>query len=893
VSYHEDIAILETLDRPVEPRADFAAELWLLLEAELKPAETPVEPRVGWFRRRSTRVRVALVLAVLVILGVGAALAAQLAHEWENAGHGGLQVRPGVSAGTTLNALGGSEPTWARFALGPQGHDVYEIGYSPNDIAGAAWRTSRAAALRVYHGVDTPHPTVSRTTLALPDELGNGWISVAPTGQVFLGLAHSVVTVDSHGRVTTVVSVKKLGIPNHLVSWELGTGIAVAAVSTHDLIVRVGVGGWHNRDYGDFRFYEVTDPNRDGNWSDVAVRRLVLPRSVPVSVPGPRPNPWESVQLLAESSAPGGASSTAVIVTMLSLGGEFRVYQLDDRNGDGDVTDPGETQLLLDQQPSSAVASWGPTVAVRKASTAGGRPELVAGALTRQGRISLISPTGRIQDIARSIPINDFIEGMLAGPNGRIYPLIRSLAHGENWKIYRFTDNTDSIGATSNISVHGPTWSAPHDMHGPLLALATSHGTEIAAASGGGRKPFLSRRALSPCLSTDGHTIYYQANLEAKNEWYLYAAHENQSAHKVTEQPVNPICPAPKAGMLLAGGNADLSQTLIWHATRTGRERTIVRNVLRFTVSADGTHLAYIGGLDFSDGWPPRGRERLILDNLVTGKRFVVASAPPDSSFGVPDRTGYDAPPGQDIGLRWSPDGRHIAYLTGPNIYRRALWPAKIHDSDFTTPPQRYTLWVRSATTGNVALRRTIVGGPPSVSWSPNGTHLLVCTNTSTLVRGCPDQLLESPDYNSPATQSVVPHSPTRLLVINLATGDAITVAHSPINYAEWNPAGETIAFATRTALYEVGMDGHPQLVVRAPGGNWAGTPLSSGFAFAVWHGYSRDGHYIAVSRGSDLDVIDMSKGTIRWVAKGQPVFDAAWWQPGMNLEGSWRPLWG
>jgi hypothetical protein len=888
VSHHDDLFLLETLDRPVEPRADFAGDLWLLLESELGMADAAPARHVGWFGRRSIRVRVALVLAALVILGVGAALATRLVGDWADVGHGGLQVRRGVIPEATLDTPNGPEFVWARFALGPQGHDLYATGWSPADI-GRSWNTTRSAKLVVYHGVDTAHPTVSQTTLTLPDALGKGWVSVAPTGEVFLGLSRSVVQVDPDGRLQTVVPVGEIRSRGAM---TVMSGLDVAAVSAHELILRVDVSGWHGRDYGDFRFYEVTDPNRDGQWGDAAIRRLVLPRSVPVSAPGADPNPWASLQLFAESSAPGGASSTAVIATMLSQGGEFRAYRLDDRNGDGDVTDRGETQLLLDRHPSSAVAFWAPPIALYKASTDGGRPELVAGGLTRAGRISIVSPAGRITDVARSFPTGDELQGMLAGLNGRIYSLVQSTGLQGRLRIFRFTVNpTHADSSTSGVQ--GPSWTMPRGLQGPVLALTTSDGTLLARASGGAPRPFLNRRMLSPCLSTDGRTIYYAANLEAKNEWFLYAARENGPARKVTEEQVTPVCPAPAGGLLLEEGNGELSQTLVWRTMRTGHRRTIARDVLRFSVSTDGRQLAYVGGLDFTDGWPPRGRERLILMGLPTGQRHVVASAPAGRSFGVPDRTGYDAPPGQDVGVRWSPDGRSIAYVTGPSIYRRALWPAKVHDSDFTTPPQRYTLWVRSATTGKITLRRTIVGGPPSVSWSPSGSQLLVCTNTFTLFRGCPDQLLEAPDYNSSATGSVVPHSATRLLVIDTATGASSNVAQSDISYAQWNPSGDNLAYATRGALYTVDADGRRQLVVRAPGGNWASSPSGTRFAFAVWDGYSPDGRYIAVRRGYELAVIDTADGTIRQPAGNRPVSDAAWWKPGMYLEGSWRPAWG
>src|SRR5262249_46503057 len=153
---------------------------------------------------------------------------------------------------------------------------------------------------------------------------------------------------------------------------------------------------------------------------------------------------------------------------------------------------------------------------------------------------------------------------------------------------------------------------------------------------------------------------------------------------------------------VLVANPGGIGQTLIWHDLRSGRQRVLTRNVLRFVLSPDGRRLVYVGGMDFSDGWPPHGHERLGEVDLPTGKRSQSAVAPAGASFGVPNRTDSFYGSNKDAVVRWSPDGRNIAYLTGSNIYHRALWPAKVHDSDFQAPPQHYTLWVREPTTGEL-----------------------------------------------------------------------------------------------------------------------------------------------------------------------------------------------
>ena len=158
-------------------------------------------------------------------------------------------------------------------------------------------------------------------------------------------------------------------------------------------------------------FYEVQDPNGDGDWSD----RTVVPLALPSFVAEQRRSDCCSfMQLIAEPSVGGEDRPDSLLLTV-NTDGEQRIYRVSDLNGDGDVMDFGEFELLFsgrERAPDAVV----PRVVIQDGEVV--LRELVVSGLTTHTRVSRLSETGKVIDIARAF---SSISEVLADSKGNIY----------------------------------------------------------------------------------------------------------------------------------------------------------------------------------------------------------------------------------------------------------------------------------------------------------------------------------------------------------------------------------------------------------------------------------------------------------------------------------------
>ncbi len=164
--------------------------------------------------------------------------------------------------------------------------------------------------------------------------------------------------------------------------------------------------------------YEIEDPNGDGDWSD----RTVVPLSLPDFVAEEqRPDCCPFSGLVAEPTL-GGEDRSGSFLLLMSTPfpeREHRIYRVSDRNSDGDALDGGEFDLLFSGVPASRDVDAlvvAPRIVVREGKVV--LRELVISAFTTQTRVSRITETGEVIDIARAF---DFILDVVADAEGNIY----------------------------------------------------------------------------------------------------------------------------------------------------------------------------------------------------------------------------------------------------------------------------------------------------------------------------------------------------------------------------------------------------------------------------------------------------------------------------------------
>ncbi len=829
--------------------------------------------------RTAPRFRLALILIALLLLLAGIATATYLGVRTWGGGPSTSQARSGYRLSVIFDLPPEKKAFYSGVTLGAGGHDLYAIhhrfGTEPH-----------ATELVRIRGIDTSTPGRPQRVLDFQDlaerrlwdpglDVRTAVIDDWPAP----GEPRSLPVVDSRGDIFLVAAARKPGVerpegvslivlrPNGgrqkvLTLGELersgvlrtgGNPVSlVAAVTAQDrlwIIATVVDPSYRNPSL--HALLEVVDPNADGNWSDRVVRRVALPRTVPES--GPHRN-WEFPQLAAEPPRPGDDRSDSVLA--LAWSDEFRIYRIADRNGDGDALDPSEVRLVLDGV--GAPKGW-PAIAPRLVRVNGHvRRELIAVALERWGRVSLISSPTHVTDVVRSLPLG--VGGgwtPLAGPGRNIY-LVRS--EGNRLAAYRLTP-TGAAQASQAAPVEpraSQTQFPPAAEHAQLLVTRNRRGDSSSfwmRADGAIVRRLAPKTSWQLCQSADGRELLYTSHAEAPGEEFLYVAQADGSGRKVTEHPVDAACPFSARWLLFTRQSTfAVHGTLVRHDLETGGEVEIAHDVDALSVSPDGTRVVFAGGLDYSRGWQaPTGHRTIELVDLRTLRHRRLAGPP--LTLAQWPRFG---------GLAWSPDGDRIAYMTRPARYGRHAGPPA------QWPPRQTDLWVQSVGTGDRTSVLHVVGSPPSFSWSPDGKQLLVCTEERGTRTGCSGT--HRPQGND-----------ARLLIVDLTDGSSRVAARGPFVYAAWAPSGLAFAYASTSALYVRTRDGRVRRIASPPPGGWPAWNWQ-------WLGWSPDGRFIGLSTdirpgyaaGAGLAVVDVAAGrmrVVRHVQKGEFLY-AVWWRP-------------
>jgi hypothetical protein len=458
--------ILGGLDRPVQPRPEFAETLLSRLLEELAGAQGPTRkpsrvrlrvPRI--LPGAPPRLRLVLIALALLLLFAGVALATYFGvRTWISASPRGVQYTSDFRLAVAFRDPPGRSGAWSGFVLAPSGKDVYAVRYLPPSpqrraeivrIAGVdSGGRAQEERLLAYQDLAEPRlwdPGTDLTNAVIGEHIGeedfrSQPIAVAAKGDLFVLAAAwpsnkipvryapprdiSLIVRHPDGSLQKVLTIQEL-VRSGLLRGHGARRVAlgVAASAGDRLWLRV-------REHSGF-FVEVRDPNGDGDWADRVIRRLRLPSSFPGAWP------WRYPQLLAEPSVEGEDRSRSILATASSFPA-FRVYRIADLDDDGDALDKGELQLLFKgRQP----AFEDPPAIAPRTVVRDGRVivrELVAGSFTRATRISRISQSGKVIDFGRSF---EALETVLAGRDRSVFAVVQAGDGPRTWAliIYRLT----------------------------------------------------------------------------------------------------------------------------------------------------------------------------------------------------------------------------------------------------------------------------------------------------------------------------------------------------------------------------------------------------------------------------------------------------------------------
>ena len=851
-----------------------------------------------WFLpRASLRLRVALIVIALLLFLAGIATATYFGVTgWVTASPRGVQYQSDYRLTTVFSSTGnpvgwseGPVPWWTSLALGPGGHDLYamrSLGSLQLPPSGVLASPRLPQLVRVA-GVDRGSHLRARVLLDLRSLNVPNWcvwpfvrpLTVAANGDVFFvvggadrpptgtGSAIPGATNDTQPVNQPPAESARRGGLGHLLLFVLhGDGSRQLILSGNDLVrSKLFPPDWMeweiaasapNRIWlwavpldakGPQRLFELIDPNADGKWKDRIVRRVALPGALASR------RSWGSVQLVAEPSLPEEDSSRTVLAAAAE-GRSFRVYRIADRNDDGDALDPGEFRVLLERRGAGGGAQIAARVVVETASPTGNSSSPASHTQTA----SLVSRFGGVRDVARAFR---GLSTVLAGPNGELYPITGSWDFNQptnSLVVYRLAPTParkGTISVGSPVARAAPAASFPTPVPGgaPRLAFAVSDvvgnfsSSWTIGANGRGLRR-LASHVHGVCQSADGGAIAYSSDAEVPTEFFTYLARNGGRSVKITERDDRVVCPFARRWLLLYRPDRpvlDTVGTLIRHDVRTGRETAVAQGVNRYALSPDATKLIYVRHQG--------SREALTVVNLATLRQRTIGGPEAATLYSFDDyrpggpndlNSSFGAP--AQVGLRWSPDGRRIAYST-------ELRPTGTTRASMFRRSAR-VLWVRDVATGQPLLRLAIRGLPPLISWSPDSTRLLV---------------------------NVV----DQLLLVDLRRASARTVTRDVLRqelFPGWAPAGNSFAYATLWGLYVVGADGKTrqlastrELVRQDP------------YSTTQW-GWSPDGRYIGTSGGCNdkasgsIQLIDIRTGqlrTLRPFARAAYYVCPTWWR--------------
>jgi Tol biopolymer transport system component len=870
------VAVLRRLDRPVQPRPEFADSLLARLLSELPDGAAPVGgparlrlPRI--LPRVSPRLRLALIVIALLLLLVAIATAAYLGVKaWVAVEPRGVQVTSDYQLTRVFRDTSARPGLWSGFVVGSGGKDLYAWRHDPDSERRAdpvrllgvdsarrpveAERVLSLESLSQQPALWDPGTRLTNTLIARYAgahlEEGNqvDTLAAAENGDLFLvvgvwrerdefhwrvpPVSASVVVRHGDGSLEKVLTLRELvreALPG---ASPENVEVEIAASQPRRLWLKVRAGEPTSRSagLGKYSVVEVVDPDGDGRWDDRALRRLALPDSIPTADFDRRG--FQRTAITEIEAEPGSRAFVLTAVARAGPKGRFRIFRVEDRNGDGDANEEGEVSVVLDRSGVSTGADFGPTPSVSVRPEADGG--LVAARLTRPTRITLVSPSGEQTDVGRSF---EGLGDVLAGTGGDIY-VIRQIPGGArtspSWIGYRLTPIEGERNATPATPPETAVRPTSRSRGVPriafiLLSADWERGriVTVRADGRGGVSPLVPGRFNQGfCQSANGERVGYLSDAEAPHEPFIYVADaDGSSGRKVSEHAVGFQCGFSERWLLLTR-ETNAAMTLIRHDLRTGAETRLVRNVDQLALSPGGNTILFVGGLDFGDSPRQTGKETLELLNMNTLERRRLA--------GPPTRGGYSA-------LTWSPDGRRIAYM-------------------IKAAPRRRVLEVRDTRSGALALRLRMSGGRPTIRWSPDSTRLLVCVPARGSLRGCSEGLPQA-------------RPSARLMIVDVPTGRRQLAVRGELLWADWSPTGG-YGYATPRAVFAVTAAGRTRRLAAAPQRTRAGS----------WLGFSPDGRYIGLGDFSTrLAVVDVKTGKLRILMRehkgGGYIMNRTWWR--------------
>jgi hypothetical protein len=899
--------LLRTLEEPVPVRQAFAEDLRRILHAELGFAP-PVEavaavPPLAVSRRpsildrvtgalRPMTPRMALLIALtLLLLACTAAGAWAILHGWVSSGPRGPQFTDDFTFAEVYREQGTS---LLDLQAGPGGETLYALRSGPHSKpgegaavvrlrpGGAGLTAETVIELEAFRdpaawppGTDLSAGAIVPGTATIARE---HLLSVARNGDLFVNLglsadpqrtpdATTIAVAHPDGSVARALSIGDL-VDAGLMEGSLRWPMLTATASAPD---RLWARAQGNRPGGEdevvVRLFEVIDPNADGDWADRVVLPLVLPDEIPPMVTGS----WEWVHggFVAEPSIPGRDRSASALLAVHSAKDEYRIYRLHDPDADGNVAGSGDTELVFTGQltdPDYVVEF--PALAPRVVGQ--GQPgvdELLAAGLTRNTRISRITPTG-VVDIARAVG-STF--GVAATADGAIYVVMWERGPGNDpdngfMVVERLTpvpvgasapapapptsaDAVASPGAAQGSPASGPSEGASpaasaesllehHPLTPGVPRIAAWYGGMVPSGDFLNDLVFLGVDGSGPetllpgtynqglCPSADGEWIAFWSDEDVPNESYLYVDRVGGGSRTLVTEAANMImCPFP-AGKLVTLAATSAPWRLTWHDLAGGGTREVVPDVSTDGVldaSRDGAWIAVASGAE--------GRTITIVDVGAGEARPLV--------------TGLAA---RVVRAAWSFDGGRLAYATGP------------YDPMNPDTTGTFEVWVTDREGGAARRLASVTGRPPTIAWSPDGRSISVI-----------DRSGESTCCEPPGT----------LRVIDTRTGSSEVIGKD-VTFAGWSPVDPgTFAWATKAILYIREGDAAPREI---PGPTGKLCDACSDRKTPSWPffglGWSPDGRYIGTG-DMVTGVVDVETGAYRVLLTDgdeQLVEAARWW---------------
>jgi len=789
-----------------------------------------------------------------------------------------------------------TEGYYADFKLGPEGKHIYTLwmpSYPERDAVLVRLYGPEEERLQTEEVLDfseltdpalwDPGIDLSGAVIGVVLRMsGDDLLSVASNGDLFLvagawsvdsrrgapPLGVSLIVLHPDGSRQKVLTIRELveaGLLD-LTNADRGASLAVVASAPDRLWVKTET--FPTGEIGFTRFYQVQDPDGDGDWSD----RTVLPLSLPPSLPTGEgaEQRWLLRQMVAEPSLGGEDRSRSFLLPALNPRGEYHIYRVSDLNSDGDALDAGEFELLFKGFTGSPEAVVEPPVIAPRVVVRNGEVvlrELVVTSLTGVSRVSRLSESGELMDIARAFPS---FEDLFADPEGNIYvvtQLPRLGGDGAHFVMYKLRPLVEGERAEPEAAVV-TTQPAPTP---PLVTGAITPGVPqiaytrqvydpenetsevfLVGADGSGPSKLVPGEHNDLCCqSPGGSRIAYLSDEEVPNEQFVYVANaDGSNPMKVTEKQVGVWWGSEEWLLLVVRTGAPA--TLIRHDLESGQETILLTDVPEWSVSPDGRRLLFVSGLDYSTHpttYLPEGEESLEVLDLETGERRLL--------HGPLMGTSYHR-------LRWSFDGQRLGYFVGR--WRHKQGPVG---------PSDFDLYVTDLLSGETKLvyRAGGVRPYPSFTWSPSGSWLLV-----EVERGEPteEEILKAREQGEPPRVLRMELVRERFLV-NVETGEARpwkVEGENVVRYG-WAPNEDLLVYRVGQTLYSQSVDGDVRKLATVFGDE------CPGYGSVGW---SPDGRYIGLSDyWQTIAILDTTTGEVRILFQEEGenafIFPHGWWQ--------------